>query len=92
MFSGSSSLTSLEGLQNWDVSSVTNMRAMFSNCSGLTTASAINDWNVNGVAYTSNTSSNNNFYRMFYNANNSHPTFSRRDGYWDADGSFIPST
>ncbi len=91
MFYSCSSLTTLTGLENWKTVSLTNVVEMFRGCSGLTDASAINNWDVNNIIFTSNDALNNKFYYMFYDANNVHPTFSKRTGTW-SNGSFIPST
>ncbi len=83
-------LTSLTGLENWDVSTVTDMGYMFRGCTNLTNASAINDWNIVNVTYVYNDNFSNGFYWMFSDANNVHPTFSKRAGTWSS-GTFIPS-
>ncbi len=75
-------VTSLNGLENWDVSSATNMQHMFAELSSLTDASAINNWNIGNVT---------NFNGMFGNSNGVHPTFSKRIGTWD-NGTFTPSS
>ena len=49
MFSSCSNLTNLTGLENWNVSNVTNMYCMFSGCSNLTNLSALEGWNVSNV-------------------------------------------
>ena len=81
MFNGCTALTTLSGLSNWDTSNVITMVTMFSRCSGIVDASAINDWDISSVTV---------FEKMFYNAP-SHPTFSKRAGTWNAQGTFTPS-
>ena len=84
MFSATdaSNVTSLIGLENWNVSSATNMESMFSNNISLTDASAINDWNIN---------SNINFTSMFGNTP-VHPEFIKfPNGTWDENGTFTPN-
>ena len=62
MFAGSllspMALTTITGLSNWDVSSVTNMSSMFSYCKDLTSLEGLSDWNVSSVTDMSD---------MFYN-------------------------
>ena len=99
MFYGCNNIKSLDGLQNWDVSkvdyfaipsdyddsSISNSlreKGAFQGLTRLEDASAIDNWNIKPTAY---------FYRMFYNSNNVHPTFSKVSGTW-SDGTFTPST
>ncbi len=46
MFCGDNSLTSLHGLENWDVSSVKDMGCMLQGCTNLTDISALENWDV----------------------------------------------
>ena len=87
-----STTTTLAGLENWNVSSATDMRGMFSDSVSLTDASAINNWNITNVTATasSSTSAANKFFKMFQNSP-THPTFTRRAGTWNSEGTFIPS-
>jgi len=73
--------TSLSGLENWNVSSATDMSYMFQDNLGLLDASAINNWDINSSI---------NFSHMFYRAS-VHPTFTRVAGTWDANGTFTPN-
>lgn len=82
MFYMRNQLTNLEPLANWDVSNVKNMRGMFLECSIINNASAINDWDVSNVI---------NFKNMFGGCP-SHPTFTKRAGTWDSNGTFTPTT
>ena len=76
-----STVTTLAGLENWDVSSATNMGNMFADNVSLTDSSAINDWNINA---------NTNFTNMFVNTP-SHPEFSKfPNGTW-SNGTFTPN-
>ena len=81
MFNGCD-FTDLSGLETWNTASVTNMSSMFSYCNKLTDASAINDWDLVKVT---------NFTKMFY-ASPSHPTFTKRAGTWDSNGTFTPTS
>lgn len=79
-----STTTSLEGLENWNVKSATNMYSMFANGVSFENVSAINDWDVTGVT---------NFESMFYNSKNGiHPEFSKVTGTWDSNGTFTKSS
>jgi surface protein len=49
VFSYCSSLTNLNGLENWDTSSLTSLDGAFRNCASLTDASAIGDWDTSNV-------------------------------------------
>ncbi len=76
-----STVITLAGLENWDVSSATDMSAMFLQNVSLTDASAINNWNINASI---------NFGGMFGGAP-SHPEFTNVFGTWDSEGTFIPN-
>ena len=91
MFRNCRSLTTLDGLQNWDVSKVTNFsegndsaqnrsQGTFEGLTNLTDASAINNWNINREAL---------FDNMFKNTP-VHPEFSKITGTWN-NGTFIPN-
>jgi hypothetical protein len=87
-----STTTSLAGLENWDVSSATNVSSMFADSVSLTDASAINGWDVRGVVLgTGNESTIEGFNQMFINSP-AHPTFTLRPGTWNSNGTFIPSS
>lgn len=75
-------ITSLHGLESWNVSSATNMQSMFDGLTSLTDASALNNWNIANVT---------NFTNMF-NRVSTHPTFTNRAGTWDSNGTFTPSS
>lgn len=91
MFRNCTNLTTLDGLQNWDVSKVTNFsegndtnnlhsEGTFEGLTNLTDASAINNWNIRRDAY---------FNNMFKNTPG-HPEFSKVTGNW-GNGTFIPN-
>ena len=84
MFRDASSLTDLSPLANWDTSSVTNMYAMFYGAASLTQAGvdAINAWDITNVS---------DFKYMFGNVPY-HPTFTKRQGTWNSEGTFTPSS
>jgi surface protein len=86
MFSSASSLTDLSPLASWDTSSVTNMSSMFQGATSLTQAGvdAINAWDITNVG-------NDNFKYMFRNVPY-HPTFTKRQGTWNSEGTFTPSS
>ncbi len=46
---GLASLVNIEGLEDWDVSSVTSMYSTFANCSALTQVDSLKDWDVSSV-------------------------------------------
>ena len=86
-----STTTTLAGLENWDVSSATNMSSMFADSVSLTDASAINGWNIRNVVLgTGAESVDEGFNHMFVGAP-VHPTFTLRLGTWNSNGTFIPS-
>lgn len=91
MFRNCTGLTTLDGLENWDVSKVTNFsegndnnnnhsEGIFEGLTNLTDASAINNWNINREAF---------FNNMFKNTP-VHPEFSKITGTWN-NGTFIPN-
>ena len=87
-----STTTTLAGLENWNVSSATNMSAMFADSPSLIDASAMNGWDVRNVIIgTGAESVNEGFNRMFDNTP-VHPTFTLRAGTWNSNGTFIPSS
>lgn len=49
MFYGCTSLTNIDGLANWDVSSAYNMEGMFGGCDSLTYISGLSNWDVSAV-------------------------------------------
>lgn len=59
MFRICEKLTSLKGLENWDVSSVTNMYSMFGSAKRITNLDALSNWDVSNV-----TGMNNMFYGL----------------------------
>ena len=81
MFQECKSLANLNGLANWNTENVTNMFGMFWGCNSLTDASGINDWDIQKVT---------SFSCMFV-ACPSHPTFTKRAGTWDSNGTFTPA-
>ena len=85
MFYGCIGLSSLNDISGWNVSNVATMRMMFVGCTALSDASGINNWDITNVDI-----SNNGFLKMFNNTP-SHPTFTKRTGTWDDEGTFIPS-
>ena len=82
MFSGCKSLTNLISLSGWDTAKVTDMSYTFAYCNNLIDSSAVNDWDILKVA---------SFSRMFRNCP-SHPTFTKRAGTWDSNGTFTPTS
>ena len=87
-----STTTTLAGLENWNVSSATNMSNMFADSVSLTDASAINGWDVRNVVIgTGAESATEGFNQMFGNTP-VHPTFTLRAGTWNSNGTFIPSS
>ncbi len=87
-----STTTSLAGLENWDVSSATNVSSMFADSVSLTDASAINGWDIRGVVLgTGDESATEGFNEMFLHTP-VHPTFTLRPGTWNSNGTFIPSS
>ena len=84
MFNGTTPLTDLSGLASWDTSSVTNMSSMFRGATSPTQAGvdAINAWDITNVGKS-------NFIEMFRYVPY-HPTFTKRQGTWDSDGTFTP--
>ncbi len=79
---GASTVTTLDGLENWNVSSATNMTAMFQDNVSLTDASAINNWNIkSSITFTD----------MFHTTP-VHPEFTKfPNGTWDSNGTFTPN-
>ena len=49
MFRGASSLTSLDGLKDWNTSNVTDMSSMFEDAKSLTSIEALKNWNTSNV-------------------------------------------
>ena len=82
MFENCTSITDLTPIKDWNTSSVTNMRYVFNQCENLVNASAINDWKIANVT---------DFYHMF-DKSPSHPTFTKRAGTWDSNGTFTPTS
>ena len=81
MFENCHNLESLAGLEMWNTGNVRYMRTMFSGCAKLIDTSQTNDWNILNVK---------NFEKMFYNCP-SHPTFTKRAGTWNSEGTFTPA-
>lgn len=48
-FEGTSNLSSLTGISDWDVSNVTNMYLLFQNATGLTSLTGLENWNTSKV-------------------------------------------
>ena len=80
MFASCSSLTRLDGLENWNVSLANNMYRMFYSATNLESVNAINDWDITNVT---------DFSYMFYNVP-VHPEFSKVSGSWNSKGTFTP--
>ena len=80
MFVECSALTNLNGLENWNVSKVTNFNYTFAGLYNLSDATAINDWDLSSTA---------SFYRMFISTP-VQPEFSKLPGTWN-NGTFTPS-
>ncbi|MDE7039809.1 MAG: BspA family leucine-rich repeat surface protein, partial [Limosilactobacillus sp.] len=59
-FEGTSNLSSLTGISDWDVSNVTNMSLLFQNATGLTSLTGLENWDVQKVT---------NMTRIFNNVN-----------------------
>ena len=49
LFTGCSNLLSLPNISNWDVSNVTDIRAMFYGCSQISTLPNISNWNTRRI-------------------------------------------
>ena len=92
MLRNCSNITTLNGLQNWDVKKVMNfsegsdsnqdhIEGTFEGLTSLSDASAINNWDINPNAI---------FIRMFLDTP-VQPTFSKVAGTWNSIGSFIPN-
>ena len=84
MFAGATSLTDLFPLASWDTSSVRHMDSMFDSATSLTQAgvNAINAWDITNVGT--------NFFIYMFRYVPYHPTFTKRQGTWNSDGTFIP--
>ena len=83
MDNGSMALKDITPLKNWNVQKVKNMSQMFSMCH-IQDASPINDWDITNVDV------NGEGFSYMFNGEQSHPEFSKRNGTWDEDGTFIP--
>ncbi|WP_289461359.1 BspA family leucine-rich repeat surface protein, partial [Lactobacillus intestinalis] len=59
-FEGTTKLSSLNGISDWDVSNVTNMSLLFQNATGLTSLTGLENWDVQKVT---------NMARIFNNVN-----------------------
>ncbi len=92
MFRECARITTLNGLENWDVSNVINFsegndtnnnptEGAFEYMTSLVDASAINDWNIRSDA----------LFNYMFNKTPVHPTFTKYSGTWDSHGSFIPN-
>ena len=81
-FRGLTNLADISAIADWNTSSVTNMGSMFYNNPSLVSADALNDWEIGNVT---------SFQTMFGGTTTVHPTFSRRAGTWDSNGTFTPS-
>jgi surface protein len=99
MFYDVDALTNLSSIGGWDTSNVEDMSQMFAYSDNLTNLSAINGWNIDNVRAVKNdgTEANNKFYHMSLYTGGSltgteHPNFTMREGTWDEEGTFIPST
>lgn len=98
MFHDCTNITSLNGLQNWDVSKVDYYSIPSDYNDSNFSASDINVGIFQDLTNLVDASAINNwnikstayFTNMFYNSNNVHPTFSRVSGTWN-NGTFTPS-
>ena len=96
MFQGMKALETIPALSHFVADDVTTARYMFKDTK-ISNFSICNEWNIANVktslkAGKENVPSNNGFYYMCNNTpSNSHPTFSRRTGGWDIEGSFLTS-
>ena len=86
-FKECTSITTLYGLRNWNVSSATNMEQMF-NYNSITAEGAqyISNWNVNNV-----TSFKNMFNHSSVLTSSTMPIFTTRTGTWDNEGTYSPN-
>jgi hypothetical protein len=67
------------------------MKYMFYRAYDLTNADGANNWDIRAVvANAGSTSDSSYFYQMFYSVP-SHPSFIRRSGTWNSEGTFIPN-
>ena len=80
LFYKNTELSDISALTNWDTSSGTNMSSMFYGDKVITNVSAINDWNIENVTT---------FSHMF-RYSPTKPTFTKRTGTWDSQGTFTP--
>ena len=86
-FKECTSITTLYGLRNWNVSSATNMEQMF-NYNSITAEGAqyISNWNVNNV-----TSFKNMFNHSSVLTSSTMPIFTTRTGTWNNEGTYSPN-
>ena len=91
MFRNCTEITSLAGLEDWDVSKVTNFsegndsnnshsEGAFEGMTSLSDASAINNWNIKSDA----------FFNNMFKSTPVHPEFTKVSGTW-SNGTFTPS-
>ena len=78
-------LKDITPLKNWNVQKVKNMSCMFHMCH-IQDASPINDWDITNVDV------NGGGFSCMFKGEQSHPEFSKRNGTWDEDGTFIPES
>ena len=78
-------LKDITPLKNWNVQKVKNMSDMFHMCH-IQDASPINDWDITNVDV------NGGGFSCMFKGEQSHPEFSKRNGTWDEDGTFIPES
>ena len=94
MFQGMKVLETIPALSHFAADNMTTARYMFKDTK-ISNFSVCNDWNITNVRASlktgqENVPSNNGFYFMCNNTpSNSHPTFSRRTGSWDSEGTFL---
>lgn len=85
MDNGTMALKDITSLKNWNVQKVKNMSDMFLMCH-IQDASPINDWDITNVDV------NGGGFSCMFKGEQSHPEFSKRNGTWDEDGTFIPES
>ena len=85
MDNGTMDLKDITPLKNWNVQKVKNMFGMFHMCH-IQDASPINDWDITNVDV------NGGGFSYMFGGEQSRPEFSKRNGTWDVDGTFIPES
>ena len=95
LFASNTNLYSLNAIANWDVSGITNMAGLFSGTK-VSDSSNINDWDITHVIHpdrSSSYSANGSYagFMMMFQDTPNHPTFTRKSGCWDYNGTFVPN-